>query len=128
MKIRKPEDEKYFKDIVLNNILDEISSETGAPTSKETKRKIAFKRNIIFGGLTLLTIFLLLLLFSFAIDKHKKKLPIKPIQTEVWKRKKVIKVANQVKFKTTIEPIFVSNRDKEEHDLAKKALKEELLK
>lgn len=41
MKIRKPDDEKFFKDIVLNDILEEISNEDGVTpndTSKALKR------------------------------------------------------------------------------------------
>ena len=39
MKIKKPEDEKYFKDIVLNSILDEISSETHIANATQNNQK-----------------------------------------------------------------------------------------
>ena len=72
MKIKKPEDEKYFKDIVLNSILDEISSETHIAnsiqnnqkelprTTEPTEKKSIFKR--VFFALVSI-IFLAFVLF-----------------------------------------------------------------
>lgn len=49
MKIRKPDDEKFFKDIVLKDILEEISNEDGKTLKNEPQplKKSLPKRNVL---------------------------------------------------------------------------------
>ena len=65
MKIKKPEDEKYFKDIVLKDILDEISNEDEIKVSKTVKRKKKkdSRKKLSAKTLIFLAIFILFLLF-----------------------------------------------------------------
>ena len=155
MKIKKLEDEKYFKDIVLNNILDEISNETGAPrVSKIKKRKLS--KNRFFTGV-LFVIAILFFLFIFAVLFHLKTNTItkaeiisKPdinttVDTEDWKMeedrasykkitrhkephdtKKKRKKTLSVKKVVPKKSKFVP-RKKTERELAKEALRRQML-
>ena len=83
MKIKKPEDEKYFKDIVLNDILEEISSETGAQISttsqrkkRDSSKKKLFNRTTLFTILAASLFLFMLMLYTLVTDATKEVKPI----------------------------------------------------
>jgi hypothetical protein len=148
VKIKKPEDEKYFKDIVLKDILDEISDETGAPkVSESTKRKPRksklFSKTLIFIITAILFVFFVLVLFNLVTDatiepKAIAKLDTNvTIETEDWKMdedrvaSKKTTVAKAIKIKPAIQIKAVKPkplpRKKTERELAKEALRQQML-
>jgi len=152
VKIKKPEDEKYFKDIVLKDILDEISTETGAPkVSESTKRKPRksklFSKTLFFLIILLLFFFFVLMLSHLVTDATTEPKAIAKldtnttVETEDWKMekdrltskkttlRKAIKVKPFVQKKVqsnTVEHKTVKPkplpRKKTERELAKEAL------
>ena len=151
MKIKKPEDEKFFKDIVLNNILDEISSEKedilddGFPHQIKQKSTNKISANKILIVLLSIILFVIaVLLFNLTTEtkteeKHTRKKPI--IDKQEWKMEKDRKVdkeklstkvveekmppKEEVKTQLiNIEPIPIQ---KTERELAKEALRQQLL-
>jgi cytoskeletal protein RodZ len=71
VKIKKPEDEKYFKDVVLNDILEEISNEdeiTVENTAKRKKKKNTHKKRSV-KYLVFMAIVILLTLFIITLFK-----------------------------------------------------------
>ena len=157
MKIKKPEDEKYFKDIVLNDILEEISNETGAPKPAELKKKTTQKKKFISKGLffiitAVLFFFFVMILWSLVTDATKETkstatIPTRTIaETEDWKMSKDIglsKKTTQLK-KIHKKPIVQKNvqtktreintvkpkpkpKQKTERELAKEALRQQML-
>ena len=150
MKIRKPDDEKYFKDIVLNDILGEISNENeDAPNAHQSKNRPSTKnkfsvKKIFTIGLGILLLLFIVLLFNLdtetkPIEKHTPEKPT--IDKQEWKmeedrngykEKLPIKI---IEKKTTpkkeivytpvkIEPIPIQ---KTERELAKEILRQQLL-
>ena len=94
MKLKKPEDEKYFKDIVLNDILEEISNEVGEPLnpSQEKKGKSSTKILTLKKILSLIFILLLILfigiLFKLVTEASTEQTPTeitKVVDEEDWK-------------------------------------------
>lgn len=147
MKIKKPEDEKYFKDIVLKDILNEISNETGAPkisesTQKKYRNNTRFFKILFFIFFALLFFFFVLILFHLISNASTKPKTITKlhssttIETENWKmekdrviskkttRLKTIKVKpviqNKMQHKT--EKSKPLPKKKTERELAKEAL------
>jgi len=155
MKIKKPEDEKYFKDIVLHDILEEISEETGAPKPSElkyktTEKKQLFSKTILFIIITILFLIFIIALFRLVGDATQKTKPISPVtvhtvsETEDWKMPedivraknttshKIVKekpmVSKKIHTKTIkVKPIKPKTRQKTERELAKEALRRQLL-
>ncbi len=146
MKIRKPDDEKFFKDIILNDILGEISSETqDEPTDTyQSKKKKSSGKKILTISIGIILLLAMAILFNLitetktvaqhtpkkpASDKqewkmeedrnvYKEKLPIKVVEKKTIPKKEV--VYTPVK----IEPIPIQ---KTERELAKEALRQQLL-
>ena len=151
MKIKKPEDEKFFKDIVLNNILNEISSEKEDIFDDSYSHQIKQKSTNKISDNKILTVLLSIILFVIAVllftlptetkteGKHTRKNPI--IDKQEWKMEKDKKVDKE-KLSTkvfeekmppkeevkpqliNIEPIPIQ---KTERELAKEALRQQLL-
>ena len=74
MKIKKPEDEKYFKDVVLKDILEEISNEdeiqvenTAKPKKRKSSQKLIAKTIFYLIIMAILIVFSVLL-FSLVTD------------------------------------------------------------
>ena len=150
MKIRKPDDEKYFKDIVLNDILGEISNENDdVPNTHQSKNRPSSKKkssakqlfNVGIGIALLLLIIILLNLGreTKTVVQHTPKKPT--IDKQEWKMEKDRNVYKEtlpvkvVEKKTTpkkevvyapikIEPIPIQ---KTERELAKEALRQQIL-
>ena len=157
MKIRKPEDEKYFKDIVLNNILDEISNETGAPkvsesTKREPRKSKLFSKALFSLIIAVLSFFFVLALFNLVTDATTEPKPIAKldtnttVETEDWKMDKdmveskkttavtVLKVKPIVQKKVQSKTIEIKAvkpkplpKKKTERELAKEALRQQML-
>ena len=98
MRIKKPEDEKYFKDIVLKEILDEISTETGAPkvlesSKKEPQKNRLLSKTLFFSIIVLIFFFFVLTLSRFLTDVIRPSQTIASmdtnttVETEDWKMK-----------------------------------------
>ena len=75
MKIRKPDDEKFFKDIVLKDILEEISNEDGKtlknepqPLKKKPHKKKRSGTKIFFMSLGIFLLLSLVIIFKFVAD------------------------------------------------------------
>ncbi len=80
MKLKKPEDEKYFKDVVLNSILQEISQEQGiaTPTKRTTnKQKIAWGKLFFYLalGVVVMAVGFVFYLVSVATQKEVSPTP-----------------------------------------------------
>ena len=151
MKIQKPEDEKYFKDIVLNDILEEISNEhkdtsEHAPMLKEEspdKKKLSSKEVLSFIIITLLVLFIILVFKPLS----RTETPVTPkskkitIDTQEWKMeedrsnykkvlpaKKVVITPSIPKIKVqqkAIEKKPISSK-KSEREIAKQLLKKQM--
>lgn len=158
MKIRKPEDEKYFKDIVLKDILNEISEETGAPkVSGSIKRKPhkskVFSKVLFFIIIAVLFLFFVLALFNLVTDATTKPKPITKLdtntslETDDWKMNedrnvskktvavKVLKAKPVVQKKVQSKTIEIKAvkpkplpKKKTERELAKEALRQQMLR
>ena len=137
MKIQKPEDEKYFKDIVLNNILEEISQEDENcipdlfPCTREKKSKTKLFLHIVFFGL--LPIMLLVFFFTPLKTTNKQitkdttiitapKKTVTTLQKEVLQPHKIVKPRKQQTKTIKIisknpKPKIESVRDKAKNDL-----------
>lgn len=157
MKIKKPEDEKYFKDIVLNEILDEISSETGAPKVTEVKKRKKhknrfFSKTLFVTIIAILFFFFVIALFNVVDDATSEaKLLSKPatnspLDTEDWKMAedqtmpqktavpKAIKEKSIIQKKPQSKIIEINSvkpkpdaKKKTERELAKEALRLQML-
>jgi len=161
VKIRKPDDEKYFKDIVLNDILEEISNEDniqiGTTTQKEKRepsKKKLFNRTILFTILTaslLLFMFMLSTLVTDATSEEKSTPQIPTVITpqtdeQAWKMEKdrlgykkststkIVKKETKPKKSIATKVIKVKPKkskvipiQKTEHELAKEALRQQML-
>ncbi|MCF6243884.1 MAG: hypothetical protein L3J43_02475 [Sulfurovum sp.] len=105
MRIQSPDDEKYFKDITLNHILDEISNETKKHPTKpayayeEDKPQKRFFIQLLFFGI----VPILLLLFFFVPIKQIKKIVTKPSNTAPTQTKIVYK-QNKKELPNKVEP------------------------
>jgi hypothetical protein len=156
VKIQKPEDEKYFKDIVLNDILEEISNETNDNTKHKTmsqKKYASTKRPSSKKILSFIIVFLLLLFMGILfISETQTKIDIKstiqkkPITTQKWKMEKDRTDNGEIATPKTITkplplplikintPIETKKEEKKpmvneitERERAKKALKQQML-
>jgi len=95
VKIKKPEDEKYFKDIVLRDILEEISNEEGiaihTPQIKRPSKKKLFSKNILFITISIIFLFFMITLFKLVTDVTTEEKPISQTSetlitdTQEWK-------------------------------------------
>jgi len=150
VKIQKPEDEKYFKDIVLNDILEEISNEHKNTSEhipilkKESpKKKLSSKEVLSFIIITLLVLFIILVFKPLS----RTETPVTPkskkvtIDTQEWKMeedrsnyKKVLPV-KKVVIPLSIPKIKVQQKaiekkpifsKKSEREIAKQILKQQM--
>jgi len=151
VKIRKPDDEKFFKDIVLNDILREISNETKETpnhtyrqkNTSSVKKKFSAKQ-LFYAGIGIALPLLIIILFTpntenKTIVQHTPKKPA--IDKEEWKmekdrrghreklpvkaaKKKTIPKKEILLKPTKIEPIPIQ---KTERELAKEVLRQQLL-
>ena len=151
MKIRKPDDEKYFKDIVLNDILREISNETEEKSNhiykqKNTssiKKKFSAKQLFNIGiGIALLLLIIVLFTPNTETKTVVQHTPKKPaIDKQEWKMEKDRKgykeklPVNVVKKKTIpkkeilLKPTKIESIpiQKTQRELAKEVLRQQLL-
>ena len=155
MRIKKPEDEKYFKDVVLKNILTEISHETGAKINhnssvekqKKSKQKISSTLLFFIASAILLVLFTLIL-FKYVWEATVEEKPVLQTPTvttteskeESWKmpedREAYKKPAPKKKVvHTPIKPIEIKAvkskpkpKQMSEREHAKEALRQQLLK
>ena len=153
MKIKKPEDEKYFKDVVLKDILTEISHETGASINhnpsvkkrKKSKQKISSKTLFFMASAILLVLFALILVkFVGEATVEEKPVPQTPTLTtaeskeESWKmpedRETYKKpIAKKKVLHTPIKPIEIKAakskpKQMSERERAKEALRQQMLR
>jgi len=154
VKIKKPEDEKYFKDVVLKDILTEISHETGAKINhnssakkrKKTKQKISSKILFFMASVILLVSFTLIL-FKYVGEATVEAQPVPKMPTvtiteskeESWKmpedREAHKKPAPKKKVvHTPIKPIEIKAikskpkpKQMSERERAKEALRQQML-
>jgi hypothetical protein len=154
VKLKKPEDEKYFKDIVLNDILEEISNEVGVSTLKHTQVKRNFPtriKKITSFILILLLIIFIVTLFIFVMEATSTKIPIaitEQVDEENWKMEvdrtiltrhtQTNTLKNSSLPKTPVSPNTIElqipkpsqttqTKIKTERERAKEALKEQML-
>jgi cytoskeletal protein RodZ len=146
VKIRKPEDEKYFKDITLNSILQEISKENevsqhrSAPkkTEKRSKTLLIFKM-IFFGIFPILLLLFFFIPFKQTDTKIAKKTETyttapsdkKSVSKTETKDKVIKKIAIAKKPKTPKESNvveIVSKKEAPKNKTAREKAKENLLK
>jgi len=160
VKIKKPEDEKYFKDIVLNDILDEISNEDKIQTDTTTQKikrkpskKKLFNRTILFTLLAASLLLFMLMFFTLVPDatNEVKPIPKKSIvlppetKEQEWKMEedrvgykkpisKIVKKESKPKKNIPTKVIKVKPKkskvmpiQKTERELAKEALRQQLL-
>ena len=84
MKKRKPEDERFFKDIVLNNILEEISNEHGKTLQRTSSKPKKITKNWIvsLSSIVVLATFLAVFLSLPGIDETTEAAeePVKQIK------------------------------------------------
>jgi len=140
VKIRNPEDEKYFKDITLNNILQEISQEDeenedynkALQGEINNKSQTKFYLKIIFYAI--MTILLLLFFFT-PLSQLKPKNIVNTSKTPSAKatQKKTIdtiktkeKLPEKIKLPEVIE--IVSKKKKPTTETIRDTAKEALLK
>jgi len=83
LKIKKPEDEKYFKDIVLNDILEEIANEddtqistTSQRKKRDSSKKKLFNRTILLTILAASLLLFILMLFTLVTDATNETKPM----------------------------------------------------
>jgi len=155
VKIRKPEDEKYFKDIVLNDILEEISSEDEIKTdntarikkSKSSQKKFSVK-SLLFMAIAILLVLFIITLFKLVTESTAEVKPLSPtpkstttkMDAESWKmpedsgkHKKATKISKKVIKSNTIEikpkksKTLPTPKKKTERELAKEALRQQML-
>jgi len=160
VKIKKPEDEKYFKDIVLKDILEEISNEDQVQiesNAKLHKRKSSQKliaKTIFYIIIAAILVVFSVLLFSLITDATNEVEPsptvveeiIPKTDTQEWKMKedragyintnppKMQKVKQIQKKEVINSPIEIKaikvkpiTKQKTEHELAKEALRQQML-
>ena len=157
MKIRKPDDEKFFKDIVLKDILDEISNEDGTtlknkPQSlkKKAPKKKRSAKKIVFMSVGILLLLSIVIIFKFVADATtmveetpqvitKNTMDIN--DTQEWKMEE-----DRVGYKKPVPPKIIEEKpviqmdikstppktkpisvQKTERELAKEALKQQML-
>jgi len=158
VKIKKPEDEKYFKDIVLNDILEEISTETGAPKPSQLKQRKKHNNKLFSKILFYIIIGIVFFFFVMALSKlvTDATIEVEPapntesnttVDTEDWKMPKdrvdakktsipnVIELTPLHKVKVQKETVDVEVveqkpmiKQKTQRELAKEALKQQMLK
>jgi len=91
VKLKKPEDEKYFKDIVLNDILEEISNEVGEPVPQHShvkKKSSTIIKKILSFFFIILLIAFIFTLFKLITDANSIESPspsTKLVDKEDWK-------------------------------------------
>ena len=150
MKIRKPDDEKYFKDIVLNDILGEISNENqDVPNAHLSKNRASTKNKFSIGkiftiGLSIFLLLFIVLLFNLdtetkPTEKHTSQKPT--IDKQEWKMEKdrngytenlpikVVKKKTIPRKEVLLKPIKIEPIpiQKTERELAKEALRQQIL-
>ena len=148
MKIKKPEDEKYFKDVVLKDILTEISHETGtkinhnssAKKRKKTKQKISSTLLFFIASAILLVLFSLILFKYVGEATVEEKsvpqtltVPTTESKEESWKmpedRETYKKpIAKKKVLHTPIKAAKSKPKQMSERERAKEALRQQLLK
>ena len=137
MKIRKPEDEKYFKDIVLNNILDEISHEQRLSPKTSHQKKSIFLRLLWLIG------FFGFLLFTWMLwqvlddaTQSKAPTPKTATYTQEWhapvkkpKKDTIVIDEKSVKAVKVVQKVLLPKPapQKSERELAKEALRQQML-
>jgi len=89
VKIRKPEDEKYFKDVVLKDIFEEISKENGIKQERIPQKALQKKRRSQY--LLFLFMVLLLILFTLITMPFLKGITTKDSKITITTYKKKIK-------------------------------------
>jgi len=140
VKIRNPEDEKYFKDITLNNILQEISNETQDHIDEpmyhkeESKSQNTFYfQMMLFGLLPIALLLFFFTPFSQTDNNQVKKMQTKSIpQTQTDSIGRAQLKPKYVKHTTTtkpkeITPIAQNETPKTQREIAKASLKNSLL-
>jgi len=149
VKIRKPDDEKFFKDVVLNDILDEISNEDGATPSDTPRpqKKKTFGKTILFVliGLTLFLFVVILFRFVTEATTMEKPIPQKIVTeknaTQEWKMEedradykkpvpsKVVEEKPTIEIKIKNDPVKLKPIpvQKSEREIAKEALRQQML-
>ncbi|SFV66376.1 hypothetical protein MNB_SV-3-661 [hydrothermal vent metagenome] len=147
MKIKKPEDEKYFKDVVLNNILEEISTETGVPKPTQLKQKKSHKKKLFFKIIFFIAIavcsIFVMILFNLITEATKKANPVQAtaisnkVEKENWKmpedRIDVKKTSSYPEItpktmqKKDIKIRSAKQKQKTQRELAKEALRLQML-
>ena len=138
MKIRNPEDEKYFKDITLNSILQEISQENeknedfnkALQSEINNKSQTKFYLQIIFYAI--MTI-LLLLFFFIPLNQPKSTVNTSKAPSTKATQKKTIdtiqtkeKLPEKIKLPEVIK--MVSKKKKPTTESIRDTAKEALLK
>jgi len=136
MKIRKPEDEKYFKDIVLNNILDEISHEQGLSPKTSHQKKSIFLRLFWLVGIFGFLLFLWML-WQVLADATQSKVPAATTYTQEWhapvvkaKKETIVIDEKSVKALKVVQKVLPPKPtpQKSERALAKEALRQQMLR
>ena len=144
MKIRKPEDERFFKDIVLNDILEEISSENGTilkSTHQPKKQKSSIKKIFFIFLSIIIFIAILFKLLTYTDNKVEVTPKVAIPNTQEWKMEKdrvgykkislpkVIKEEYPLKKTSSnkISKIKIIPIQKTERELAKEVLRQQLL-
>ena len=164
MKIRKPEDEKFFKDVVLNDILEEISNEDEIKTDsiarikkRKTSQKTFSVKSLLFMAIAILLVLFIITLFKLVTESTAEVKPLSQtpkVTTTMtdeasWKMpedrgdykkitsSKVLKetqIPKKVIKRNTIEikpkkskPLPPPSLKKTERELAKEALRQQML-
>jgi len=141
VKIKNPEDEKYFKDITLKNILKEISNEHDTDTdipvssSQENQSQTSFfGQMIIFGLLPIVLLFFFFIPFT-KVDRSttKKQQAVHIPQTETDSIGRAKMKETHVKHKKTIITKMTTHTSqqkeaKTQREVARESLKNTLIK
>jgi len=85
VKIRKPDDEKFFKDVVLNDILDEISNEDGVASNNKPhpRKKNTFGKTLLYLVIGFTLVLFVVILFRFVGEATTAKTIEKPIPQKI---------------------------------------------
>ncbi len=150
MKIRKPDDEKFFKDIILNDILEEISNEnkdishTRSIKKRPSSKNIFSSKNLLNISIGIFSLLLIVLLFNLATETEpvekttQKKSVFDKQEWEMEKEREEYKeeLPFEVVEKKVIQKKEVKSKpikiksipiQKTERELAKEALRQQML-